>query len=70
MHETGVISPACRENNLVSSKRGALVIIKALLGRPIDIDLLTGPEEPEIHETVVAAEPVKATQGVQVEQAD
>lgn len=67
---TGVVSPSCRENNLVSSKRGALIVIKAILGRPIDEDLLIGPGGPEIHETVVAAEPVKATQGVQVEQAD
>ncbi|GJE86964.1 DEAD/DEAH box helicase [Phanerochaete sordida] len=65
-----VVSPSCRENNLVSSKRGALIVLKAILGRPIDEDLLTGPENPEIHETVVAAEPVRATQDVQVEQAD
>ncbi|EKM55638.1 uncharacterized protein PHACADRAFT_256401 [Phanerochaete carnosa HHB-10118-sp] len=65
-----VVSPACRENNLVSSKRGALIVLKAILGRPIDEHLLTGPGNPEIHETVVAAKPVRATEGVQVEQAD
>jgi DEAD/DEAH box helicase domain-containing protein len=54
----------------VSSKRGALIIIKAILGRPIDVDLLSGPGEPEIYETVIAASPVKTTEGVQIERAD
>lgn len=66
----GVVSPSCREHNLVSSKRGALVVLKSILDRPIDEHLLIGEDNSEIHETIVAAEPVRATEGVQVEQAD
>ena len=54
----------------MSSKRGALIVLKGILGRPVDEHLLTGPEHPEIHETVVAAEPVRAGEDVQVEKAD
>lgn len=67
---TGVVSPSCRENNLVSSKRGALIVLQAILGRPIDEHLLISSENPEIHETVVEAPPVRASQDVRVEQAD
>ncbi|KAH9951273.1 DEAD/H helicase [Amylocystis lapponica] len=65
-----VDSPSCKEGNLVSSKAGALIILKALLGRPIDVDLI--PEQPPsntVHDTVVAATSVKATEGVRVEAA-
>lgn len=65
-----VVSPSCRENNLVSSKRGALIVLKAILGLPIDEHLLIGPENPEIHETIVEATPVRVSQGVEVEHAD
>ncbi|KAI0340501.1 DEAD/H helicase [Trametopsis cervina] len=65
-----IVSPNCRENNLVSSKRGALIVLKALLGQPIDIDLLVPAENAPQHETVVAAEPVRAIEGVQIEKAD
>ena len=66
----GVVSPSCRENNLVSSKNGALIVLKAVLGLPIDEHLLTGTEHPEMHETVVEASPVRASEDVQVEKAD
>ncbi|KAI1787885.1 P-loop containing nucleoside triphosphate hydrolase protein [Ganoderma leucocontextum] len=66
-----VVSPSCKEGNLVSSKAGALVILKALLGRPIDIDLLE--REPdhtqEVHVTVVEATSVRVAEGVEVESA-
>ena len=69
-HATGVVSPSCRENNLVKSKKGALVVLKALLGKPIDADLLEENENPSPHETVVAADPVRSIEGIQIEEAD
>lgn len=69
----GVDSPACKEGNVVSSKTGALIVLKALLGRPIDVDLLQ--HEPEntaytpVHDTVVEAASVRAAEGVEVEPA-
>ena len=66
----GIVSPSCRENNLVASKRGALIVLKALLGRPIDIDLLEPVESTLPHDTVVPAETVRAVEGVEVEKAD
>ncbi|KAL1947966.1 hypothetical protein VTO73DRAFT_13690 [Trametes versicolor] len=68
-----VDSPACKEGNVVSSKTGALIVLKALLGRPIDVDLLQ--HEPEdnahthVHDTVVDAVSVRAAEGVEVEPA-
>ena len=45
--------------------------MKALLGRPIDTDLLEGNEDvPPSQETVVAAAPVRTADGVRVEAAD
>ncbi|KAI0736617.1 P-loop containing nucleoside triphosphate hydrolase protein [Fomitopsis betulina] len=64
-------SPYCKEGNLVASKTGALVVLKAILGRPIDVDLI--PEDPEMiaasQDTVVPAEAVRAAVGVEVEKA-
>ena len=53
----------------MSSKAGALILLKALLGKPIDTDLLI-PSETKAHETVIAATPVRAADGVQKEKAD
>lgn len=65
-------SPACKEHNKVSSRRGCLIILKALLGYEIDLnsipmwavdeELLRGE-----YVTVVAARPVLATGGMQVD---
>ena len=67
----GVDSPTCKEGNLVSSKAGALIILKALLNLPIDVDLLH--QEPGIvsdaFETVVEATSVRVAEGVEVESA-
>lgn len=67
----GVSSPSCKEGNVVSSKVGALIILKALLNIPIDVDLLQ--QEPRVvndaHETVVAATSVRVAEGVEVESA-
>ncbi|KAF8350877.1 P-loop containing nucleoside triphosphate hydrolase protein [Amanita rubescens] len=63
-----VHSPACKENNEVSSKLGATLIIKTLLGRQIDPQRV--PEQPEIYglETIVAAATVRGV-GIEVETA-
>ncbi len=65
------MSPSCKEGNLVSSKAGALVILKALLDRPIDIDLLhrQADQTQQAHVTVVEATSVRAAEGVEVESA-
>ena len=67
--DAGVISANCRENNLVTSKPGGLIVLKSLLGKPIDTDLLV-PSDKDAHTTVIAAQPVKAIEGVQLENAD
>ncbi|PIL23843.1 hypothetical protein GSI_13594 [Ganoderma sinense ZZ0214-1] len=66
-----VVSPSCKEGNLVSSKAGALVIIKALLGQPIDMDLLErqSVQSQPVHDTVVEATIVRVAEGVEVESA-
>ena len=55
----------------MSSKTGALVVLKAILGRLIDVDLI--PEDPELlaasQDTIVPAEAVRAAAGVEVEKA-
>ncbi|KAI0831138.1 DEAD/H helicase [Trametes gibbosa] len=66
-----VDSPSCKEGNIVASKQGALVVLKALLGRPIDVDLLNhDPEDVAlVHDTVVEAASVRTVEGVKVEPA-
>ncbi|CAK7227820.1 ATP-dependent 3'-5' DNA helicase [Sporothrix bragantina] len=56
-----IASPNCREANTVMSKVGAVVVLRSLLGQPIDEEALPmGPEEglPPGPETVVLAIPV------------
>ncbi|KAI0703572.1 P-loop containing nucleoside triphosphate hydrolase protein [Cytidiella melzeri] len=65
-----IVSPSCRENNIVASKRGALIVLKALLSLPIDADLLVPVENTFPHDTVIAADSVRAIEGVEVEKAD
>ncbi|KAH9901228.1 DEAD/H helicase [Cubamyces lactineus] len=66
-----VDSPSCKEGNVVASKAGALVVLKALLGRPIDVDLLQHEptDEVGIFDTVVEATSVRTAEGVEVESA-
>ncbi|KAI0637127.1 DEAD/H helicase [Trametes polyzona] len=66
-----VDSPSCKEGNVVASKTGALIVLKALLGRPIDVDLLKHEpgDAPEVHDTIVEASNVRAAEGVEVEPA-
>lgn len=67
--ESGVQSPSCKEANQVSSKLGALIILKGLLGRDLNYThealheaFYTGPE------TVVDALPVVAAPGIEIEE--
>ena len=65
-------SPSCKEGNLVSSKAGALIVLKSLLALPIDMDLLEHEPtatKPSALETVVEATAVRAVEGVEVEAA-
>ncbi|KAI9064267.1 P-loop containing nucleoside triphosphate hydrolase protein [Trametes sanguinea] len=66
-----VDSPSCKEGNVVASKAGALIVLKAILARPIDVDLLEHePDENlQVHDTVVEATSVRAAEGVEVESA-
>ncbi|KAI0811238.1 P-loop containing nucleoside triphosphate hydrolase protein [Irpex lacteus] len=65
-----IVSTRCKENNLVASKRGALIVLKALLGKPIDVDLLEPAEKALPYDTVVPADTVRAVEGVEVEKAN
>lgn len=68
---TGVISAACKENNLVSSKAGALIVLKSLLSRPIDVDLIAETDGSiDAFETIVEAETVRAAGKIEVEADD
>ncbi|KAI0670538.1 DEAD/H helicase [Trametes maxima] len=66
-----VDSPSCKEGNVVACKAGALVVLKALLNKPIDVDLLQHDpvDSAEVHDTVVEATSVRAVEGVEVESA-
>ncbi|KAI0747965.1 P-loop containing nucleoside triphosphate hydrolase protein [Daedaleopsis nitida] len=66
-----VVSPSCKEGNLVSSKAGALIVLKALLGLPVDVDLLQPHDGmvSDAFDTVVEATSVRVAEGVEVESA-
>ncbi|OCH95579.1 P-loop containing nucleoside triphosphate hydrolase protein [Obba rivulosa] len=67
---SGIDSPTCRSDNLVASKTGALIVLKAILGRPIDVDLIPEyPPDVQTFETVVEAPRVRAVEGVEIEAA-
>ena len=57
----GITSPVCSEGNIVTSKIGAGVILKAILNLDIDIDKLPdGDDKGTSIETVIAVnDPVK-----------
>jgi DEAD/DEAH box helicase domain-containing protein len=63
----GVDSPACREGNEVSSKLGAQIIFRGLLGLTIDLDAMPDIDPGSAPETVIEAESVQAIDGVEVE---
>ncbi|KAI8998791.1 DEAD/H helicase [Trametes punicea] len=66
-----VDSPSCKEGNVVASKAGALIVLKSLLARPIDVDLLQlqPGDSLEVYDTVVEATSVRTAEGVEVESA-
>ncbi|KAF9070382.1 P-loop containing nucleoside triphosphate hydrolase protein [Rhodocollybia butyracea] len=56
-----ILSPLCKEGNTVSSKAGALVILKAILNEPIDPDKIPyEADEKKLkgHDSIVSASPV------------
>ena len=55
----------------MASKAGALIVLKALLGRPIDVELLQHEpsDEVDMFDTVVEATSVRTAEGVEVESA-
>ncbi|TFK54805.1 P-loop containing nucleoside triphosphate hydrolase protein [Heliocybe sulcata] len=61
--------PSCKEGNVVSSKLGALLILKSILKIPIDADLISDHygDPDEAHQTIVEASQVRAVDGVEVE---
>jgi DEAD/DEAH box helicase domain-containing protein len=58
---SGIVSPVCKEGNIVTSKVGAGVILKTLLNMDIDVEMLPDGDEKGISiETVVPVDgPVK-----------
>ncbi|KAI5124321.1 hypothetical protein M0805_008928 [Coniferiporia weirii] len=59
-------SSYCKEGNIVSSKIGAQIVIRGILGLPIDIDAI--PDAAQIGaDSIVEAEPVRAVDGVEIE---
>lgn len=59
----GILSPLCKEGNSVSSKAGALVILKAILDEPIDPDSIpyeTDERTLKGHDSIISASPLHA----------
>ena len=63
----GIHSSYCKEQNLVSSKVGACIVLKGVLGLPIDEDLIEQSDLPALHPTVILAAPVRVVDDVEVE---
>ncbi|KAI6043047.1 P-loop containing nucleoside triphosphate hydrolase protein [Pisolithus marmoratus] len=65
-----VLSPTCREHNKISSKIGALVVLRGLLNLEIDVDTIPMQlNEHEAADTIVEADFVRPIDGVEVEAA-
>lgn len=66
--EQGVDSPACKEHNEVSSKLGAQVILRGILGLSLGLSDFPDVDDSEaVAETVIDAESVGAIEGIEVE---
>lgn len=65
----GIRSAYCKEGNVVSSKLGAQIVIRGILGLPIDMDSIPDPPESlaDIPQSIVVAEPIVPVDGVEVE---
>lgn len=66
---TGIHSATCSEGNVVASKMGALLILKALLNLDIDADSVVTQFGSQGSETIVEATYIRPLDGVQVEPA-
>ncbi|KAL4065341.1 P-loop containing nucleoside triphosphate hydrolase protein [Scleroderma citrinum] len=65
-----ILSPRCKENNTVSSKIGALIILRGLLNLEINADSIPiQAQEQDSTDTIVEAGYVRPIDGVQVEAA-
>lgn len=62
-------SAYCKEGNVVSSKLGAQIVIRGILGLPIDMDSIPDPPESlaDVPQSIVAAEPIIPVDGVEIE---
>jgi DEAD/DEAH box helicase domain-containing protein len=65
--ETGVQSPLCKVGNQVSSKLGARLILRGILGLEIDVDGIPMQDGGFDWNTVVEATSVRTVGNVQVE---
>lgn len=65
--ETGVHSPLCKEGNKVSSKLGAQLILRGILGLEIDVDSIPMQDVEQDWSTVVEATSVRLVGNVPVE---
>jgi hypothetical protein len=63
----GVDSPTCKERNEVSSKLGAQVVLRGILGYSINLDAIPDMDPDSVPETVIEAESVRAVDGVEIE---
>jgi len=70
--KSGVQSNGCREANEVSSKLGGGIVVKGILGLPIDPGTVPhqGERQIEIPDTIVEAQTVYARGNVEVEAED
>lgn len=68
--ETGVQSATCREANQVSSKLGGGIIIRSILGLPIDPDVVTlqSGQQIQIPDTIAEAQTVYGRGNIEVEE--
>ena len=62
----GITSAFCKEQNLVSSKIGARIVIRGILGLPIDVEAIPEGDSNGI-DTIVEARPVRVVDGVEIE---
>lgn len=65
----GVQSATCRESNQVSSKTGGGIIIRGILGLPIDPNTVPYQEQQiQVPDTIVEAQTVYARENVELEE--
>ncbi|KAH8117220.1 DEAD/H helicase [Phellopilus nigrolimitatus] len=60
-------SPYCKEGNVVSSKIGAQIVIRGILGLPIDVQAIPDANVQIGAESIIEAVPVRVVDGVEVE---